>query len=590
MRRTTDRPRRWRRRARWLGGLLVRTGLVCALLGTSALAGMVYASTRVQYPARAAAGEVTVISYSDGSPLATVGAEHRVEVPLARVPLAVQRAVLAAEDRGFYSEPGVSITGLARATLNDLRGGATQGGSTITQQYVKNAYLTQQRTLSRKFRELVLSIKLDREYSKDQILGWYLNTICFGRGAYGVEAAARTYFGIGADQLSVAQGAVIAAVIKSPVAYDPVDHPVAARARWAFVLDGMVSQGWLSPAARARLQFPAVLPRGAGLFGQNAGPNGVVLAAVRAELAVAGFDDERLRGGGLRVVTTLDHAAQSAAIASIGYVLGDQPAGLRAAALSIHPGTGAVLAYYGGAEPGGTDAVTALRRPAGTLDPFVLAAALSGGVPVDAGLVAATTRGDRAVYRDLARGVGEERLTATSLLFGVPAQPQYEARPLDLAAGYAALAAGGVWRSPYLVAEVRDASGQVLYRHHNTPSRRVLDPAAANDVAYAMHGVAAHAGRALTGNRPSSAAVGDTTGRPAPRQDAWMAGFTPQAATVAWFGTDRPVRVGRPLGAAAARVWQRVTDAALRDRPVLNFAATPLFGRAYRVPRHDQAA
>src|SRR4029077_7848883 len=165
----------------------------------------------------------TTLYYSDGkTELARLGSSTRIDVPLSKVPKPVRRAVLAAEDRHYYSEPGISPTGILRALVTDIRGGEiSQGGSTITQQYVKNAYLTQQRTFTRKFKEIFISIKLANSRSKNEILKDYLNTIYFGRGALGIEAAAKAYFGEHVSQLNAAQGAVLAATISRPSYYDP---------------------------------------------------------------------------------------------------------------------------------------------------------------------------------------------------------------------------------------------------------------------------------------------------------------------------------------------------------------------------------
>ena len=579
-RRFTRRPRRvssiprrggWRR-ARRVAIRTVKSSIVGMLLAISAVAGLVYGAGQVALPSPPAVPEATVYEYADGTPMATQGADHRLVVPLSRVPEHVRRAVLAAEDRGYYSEPGISVTGLGRALVNDLRGGAIQGGSTITQQYVKNAYLTSERSAGRKFRELVLSIKLTREYSKDQVLEAYLNTIYFGRGAYGIEAAALSYFGVGVEQLSVAQGAVLAAIIRSPLGYDPDRRRNALYRRWVFVVDGMVSEKWLSRADRARLRFPTVVPRSESLFGANAGPNGLVLREVRAELSVAGFTDARLRRGGLRVRTTLSRAAQTAAVDSVGSVLAGRSKDMHGAVVSIQPSTGAVLAYYGGTDPQAEDYAQAWRLPGLTLEPFLLATAVQQGIPVDTDiggqtLAGALTSSRGRAYRLLSVALDPALLTATALRFGVPPAEQYEVRPLDLAAGYAALAAGGVARAPYLVAEVLDPTGRVLYRHQPTLPRKVLAPAVANDVAYAMHGVGARAGRPLAGRMSSQAYGGDHL-----LADSWLAGFTPQVATVAWVGTGN--RRSRTPQGLPRLVWQRVTEAALRGQPAVRFATT----------------
>ncbi|MBA3524875.1 MAG: transglycosylase domain-containing protein, partial [Geodermatophilaceae bacterium] len=165
--------------------------------------GVVYATTDVPRPGDIQTDQVSILYYADGtSEMARLGEENRTDVTIDRVPEHVREAVLAAENRSFYSDPGFSAPGIARAAWNNLTGGPTQGGSTITQQYVKNAYLTSEQSYTRKFKELILSVKIDRNYDKDQVLEWYLNTIYFGRGAHGIEAAAETYFGKTVDQLT----------------------------------------------------------------------------------------------------------------------------------------------------------------------------------------------------------------------------------------------------------------------------------------------------------------------------------------------------------------------------------------------------
>ena len=217
----------WRRVgliATWcLGGFAVF--LVVAVVG-------LYTLADVPRPEDLPQPQAAEIYYADGSLLAKIGTENRTIVPLSQVPDSMKWALISTEDRNFYSEPGFSIRGSLRAALSDLTGGDTQGGSGLTQQYVKNAYLSSQQTLTRKIKELAISVKLAREYSKDDILGFYLNTVYFGRGAYGIEAAAQTYFGVDSSKLTVAQSALLAGLLRAPSYYDPANNPQAAQARW----------------------------------------------------------------------------------------------------------------------------------------------------------------------------------------------------------------------------------------------------------------------------------------------------------------------------------------------------------------------
>src|SRR4051794_33240769 len=224
-------------------------GLLIGFVATVVLVGIGYATTPIPNPSSFATAQVTTLYYSDGkTKLAQLGGTTRQDVSLKRVPVDVQHAVLAAEDRQFYSEPGISPTGIMRALWTDLRGGEiAQGGSTITQQYVKNAYLTSARTFTRKFKEIFIAVKLANSRSKSQILEDYLNTIYFGRGAYGIQAAAHAYFRKDVSKLNAAEGAVLAATISQPSYYDPAVNEAAAKARWRYVIDGMEKQHWLGP-------------------------------------------------------------------------------------------------------------------------------------------------------------------------------------------------------------------------------------------------------------------------------------------------------------------------------------------------------
>ena len=247
-------------------------GLLGAVVVFGVLAGVAYAKTSIPSPSTIASQQTTTIYFSNGhTVLARIGTTNRTDAPLSQIPLTVQHAVLAAEDRHFYSEPGVSPTGIVRALAVDIRGGdISQGGSTITQQYAKNAYLSDQRSLSRKLTEIVIATKLGQTRSKNTILDDYLNTIYFGRDAYGIQAASLAYFGVNSSQLTTAQGALLAAVIRGPSIYDPrvKSDRANAIARWHYVIDGMVSQKWLTQARASSLKFPKTVTISSSLLTQ----------------------------------------------------------------------------------------------------------------------------------------------------------------------------------------------------------------------------------------------------------------------------------------------------------------------------------
>ena len=346
-----------------------------------------YSLTNVPRPEDIALPQVARILYANGTTLATIGDQNRTIIKLDQVPQQVRFEVLAAEDRGFYSEPGVSIKGTLRATLSDLTGGDTQGGSGITQQYVKNAYLNDSRTLSRKLKELMIAVKLARQYSKDQILEFYLNRVYFGRGAYGIEAAAQTYFGKDISKVTVAEGAVLAALLRAPSYYDPAQNLTAAKARWQYVLDGMVATKHLTKPEEAALVYPNVLKPREGTLGAT-GWAAFIKDRVEAELAAHGITPDDIINRGMTIRTTIDPVAQSAAVSAVHQAFSNltkQQRNMKNALVAVNPATGAVIAYYGG--PNGKDYAGVVdnndyagvgSRPAGSsFKPYTLATALT---------------------------------------------------------------------------------------------------------------------------------------------------------------------------------------------------------------------
>jgi membrane peptidoglycan carboxypeptidase len=368
-----------------------------------------YAVTTIPSPNSVATRQSTLLMYSDGRHvLARLGDTNRENVTLAQVPIDVQHAVLSAEDRSFESEPGISPTGIMRAMWVDLTGGDVQGGSTITQQYVKNAYLTQARTFTRKFKEIFIAAKLGNTKPKSEILTDYLNTIYFGRNAYGIQAAAKAYFNKNVNQLDAAQGAVLAAVIRAPSFYDPSVNHDKAVSRWHYVIDGMVKKHWLTADKAAQLQFPKVLARNSKAVHNSdcIGPKFFICQAVKAELTDNGFDEARQAAGGYRVITTIDKAAQDAAVQAVqshkgDYLAGGVDKGRESALVTVQPGDGAIRAMYGGGDgcqnPTRKDSCTDLtgvdglynqagdyrRSPGSSFKPYTLIAALQDGISLD---------------------------------------------------------------------------------------------------------------------------------------------------------------------------------------------------------------
>ncbi len=605
--------RRWIRRALIAAAATVVLGPVLAFV-------LGYLLFSVPSPDDAVNNQVALINYDDGSALTKLVPEagNRIKVPIEAVPVPVREAVLSAEDRSFYSNPGFDLTGILRAAWNQLRGGVG-GGSTITQQYVKNTLVGDQQTLWRKYKEIILSVKISQEKTKDQILGDYLNAIYFGRGAYGIQAASQAYFGKNVQDLTATEGAVLAGVIQSPSRWDPAVSPERAVQRWTFVLDGMVSQGWLTPQGRKAAQFPATVPRTSTAGGMPSDASGHIASAVTAELGDLGITEQDLAQQGLRITTSIDPARQKAAVDAAHNTLTGQPVNLRSAVVSIDPQTGGVLAYYGGDNGLGLDYARVERLAGSTFKPFVVLAALQQSPPIGLGetfsgepvsglrnddgancakcdLKQAMTISNNVVFNSLAQKVGPENVAAAARSAGITspldnptsgiALGNKEITPFDLASAYATIAAGGVWHQPHLVTSVTTADGRVLYKAPTDGEQRFPDRVARN-VTEAMLDVAPADGLALPGNRPVAAKTGTVQSRfQGQNNDAWMAGFTPSVATSVWMGTDMnsPIRTasGTPIEGKSlpGDVWQMVMKAAVADQQVQDFAPFRAIGEA----------
>jgi membrane peptidoglycan carboxypeptidase len=340
-----------------------------------------------------------VYQYSDGSIMARDGERNREIVDLAKVPKDVQKTFVAAENKTFYKDAGVDLKGTARGVFNTLAGRGAQGGSTITQQYVKNYYLTQEQTISRKLKELVISLKVDREKTKDEILAGYINTSYYGRGAYGIQAAARAYYRTDAENLTVEQGAYLAALLQAPSQYDWHAASDTGRElvqnRWHYVLDNMVEEGWLSSADRQGMEFPKPKePRGApGMEGQAGYLKDAAETQLARQLVAEGAaeDLERARAlvdkGGWTITLNIDKKKQKALEKAARTQLTSKldpkkrkvDGNVQAGAVSVDPKTGKVVAMYGGVDYFKHYYNNATRtdyQPASTFKPVILAAAV----------------------------------------------------------------------------------------------------------------------------------------------------------------------------------------------------------------------
>jgi len=585
--------------------------------------------TQIPQASEVATAQSTVVYWSDGSTeLGRFGEVNRTDVPLGSLPSHVPAAVLTAEDRDFYLHTGFSPMAIARAVLNNLRGGPTQGGSTITQQYTKNAFLTQDQTVIRKIRELLLAVKLETLSSKEVILERYLNTIYFGRGAYGVQSAAREYFGRDVNKLDVAQAAFLAAVIRSPGNYDPDKFPEQAENRWNFVLDGMVSEQVLKPEDRNGLIFPAV--RTAGLRQEFAGPRGYLLETVRQQLYELGFSESDLNVRGLKVTSTFESNLQRAMVRAVNQQgpTGDT-AGVRIGAISVRPGTGEIVALYGGDDylkNQLNNATQATAMAGSTFKPFALVAALENDISLESkwngrspqrffdyrvrnygnfsfkkvSLLEATARSINTVYVALGLAVGPSTVKSVAVRAGVSADTPGlidnativlgSASPtaLDMANSYATFAANGVRSRVTSIKEVRGPNGGLLFEFQ-PQTERVFRADVMADTNFALV-------RAVSSGTGGAAALTDRqvagkTGTTDDDMSAWFVGYTPSLATAVMMA--RQDSSGSPIslrgtggqasvtgGSFPARIWGAYMAEAMKNQPVQSFAPRANVGKA----------
>jgi membrane peptidoglycan carboxypeptidase len=567
----------------------------------------------------AALAQVATFKFVDGGELATVRPENvnRVSVTLDKVPKHARDAVLSAEDRSFYSNPGFDFMGIGRAVYNQLTGG-TGGGSTITQQYVKVSTGQDDFSLWRKYKEVILAVKISREKTKDEILENYLNTIYFGRGAYGIQAAAKAYFDKDAQDLTVSEGAMLAGVIQSPSRWDPAKNPERSQERWNFVLDGMVEQRWLDSAERATQTFPQLpeIPEQTG--GVPGDDRYHIYERALKELEAHGITQDDINTRGVEVTTTVKEPLQKEAVDTVRQLTARQPDNLRYGLASIDPKTGAIIAYYGGLNGLGIDyAGEAFRQPGSSFKPFVLSAALQNeqgfglGTEIDgsgprefqgrAGVVRnvegvscdrcgatyAMTESINTWFYDLGLQVGPDRVAEAAHQAGIPddllpdpsggiALGDREVHPLDMASAYATFAAEGTYHEPYIVSRVETADGEVLYEHQEDSSggRQAVPQQVARNVIEAMLDVAPKKGYDLPGRQVAAkTGTAQLEGSATDNRDAWMVGFTPTVSTAVWVGSDRsdPIRnaQNRPIFGSGlpGQIWHEFMKTATEDTP-----------------------
>ncbi|MEU7056304.1 transglycosylase domain-containing protein [Streptomyces sp. NPDC046197] len=560
-------------------------------------------------PANAlATKQSNVYLYADGTEIARDGQINRENVGLAQVSKDAQHAVLAAEDRDFYTESAVDPKAMLRAAWNTATGKGRQSGSTITQQYVKNYYLGQEQTVTRKVKEFFIAIKLDRNQSKDKILEGYLNTSYFGRNAYGIQAAARAYYGMDARALDPARAAYLAALVNAPSEYDVVAHPenkAAALARWNYVLDGMVKKGWLSTSQRAGMKFP--MPGDPTVPTSMSGQRGYIVTAIKDYLTKNRIlSADELDAGGYRITTTLQKNRQDAFVAAVNDKLMSRldrknrkvDTYVRAGGAAVDPKTGKVVAMYGGIDYVKQYTNNATRRDfqvGSTFKPFVLTSAVQNHSETRDGRAItpntlydgtnkrpvqgwngyyapenedyrsygnitvreATDKSVNAVYAQMAVDVGSDRVKQTAIDLGIPsATPDLTPSPsialgpatasvLDMAEAYATLANHGEHGVYTMIEKVTKDGSEIVELPKETNSQAVSREAADTTTAVLQSVVQNGTGTpAQAADRPAAAKTGTAEEDTA----AWFAGYTPDLATVvSVMGQDPVTAAHKPL-------------------------------------------
>lgn len=567
---------------RWLPSWRVVVGAMLAggflVLGLLVAA---YQLTPIPEPDEFTTAQTTTVYYSDGTtPMGTFATQKRELVEYDTLPEYVGNAVVAAEDRTFYDNQGISVTGMGRAFINNIQGNRIQGGSTITQQYAERYYAGKTTTsYVGKFKETILAIKIGRSQDKPDVLGKYLNTIYWGRDSYGIQTASQAYFGVNAADLTISQAAMLAGIIPSPNNWDPRVSPEKAEQRWNYVLDGMVEGGFITAAERAEQVLPETIE-----FTKSdvyAGPQGYLLDMVRRELTsrTSTITDETLDTIGLKVVTTIEKPVQDQAVASVaalrdGTLAGEAPnPAMKVGMASIDPADGAIVALYGGPDfiTQSRNAATQDAAQAGsTFKPFTLIAALEQGIGLDKryngrspqtfdnwkvqnfgndsegtiDLVRATANSVNTVYAQLNLAVGPDKTADVAQRAGIRTTLDTihaanvlgtdTVHPLDMASAYATIAAQGWYSTPFIVREATYLTDGAVAYQGAQDRVQVFQPDVTADATFAMTQVVER-GSGQRWVKPLGRPIAGKTGTSTDNKSAWFVGFTPQIATAVAF-------------------------------------------------------
>jgi membrane peptidoglycan carboxypeptidase len=584
--------RRWKRIRRTIYALVGVFLVLPALAFT-----IMYFLVSVPTPEEVAAQQNQIVTYyyADGSEMGKdipTGANRSTLKPN-EIPDVVKHAVYAAEDASFESNPGFDIKGILGAVFNQLTGG-TGGGSTISQQYIKKATANEAPTLTRKATELVKAFKMNNEQSKSDIITAYLNTIFFGRGAYGIQTASQAYFKKDVKDLKAPEAAFLAGLIQGPSRSDDTAY---ATKRWNYVMDQMVKNNWLSPTDRAAAQFPTTAPVDQTKPNTIKGPSLLIKQRVTAELEAHGIKEDTVQSAGFKIYTTIDPKAQNIAVNSVKDVMNGQPSTLQNALVAEDPKTGAVRAYYGGpgvvGDKADQDWANTMRNPGSSFKPFDLVALLErgkglgetyegrsgqsfgGSKPIANASVCSSPRctvaegmekSVNSVFFDMVvNDTGVPAVIQAAKQAGIPAahgdKPTMaqgdsnisigggatQVTAADMAGAYATFAANGVHRNQHFVSKVETAGGDLVYQAdtNDTPAFGGGDAAKSKQIAgnvtdslipvVPYSHLDCSGGRVCAGKTGTHQAIG--TGNEKDNAQAWMVGYTPSISVASWTGT-----------------------------------------------------
>ena len=545
----------------------------------------------------------------------TLSEERRVPVSIDKIPKHVQQAFIAIEDNRFYEHSGIDYRGTARALVSTLSGREVQGGSTITQQLAKNAFLTQERSIIRKIKEAFIAKELEHKYTKDEILTMYLNQIYFGQGAYGIESASLYYFGKHVQNLDIAEAATLAAIPKSPNYYNPFENPKESKNRQELVIDQMVKYGFISADSAAKAKAKKMVYSTS--HKQQNNPRGYFFDMI-SQKVIAEVGADALYKGGLKIYTTLDMDMQLAAEKAMRHLPNyytdskklTQP---QMALAAVDPKTGYVKAIIGGR---GQDkfnrATLAVRQPGSAFKPFVYLTAMQNGfTPASiiedkeeefakgwkpqnsdmqwhgkVSLRTALKRSLNVPTIKLAREVGVDKIVANVEKMGITTLVDSGAysdvnlamalgglskgvNPLEMASAYGVLATNGLYNKPIALLKIVDRDGKVLYQA-KPQSKRVVDAASAYLTTNMLEDVlVSGTGGGMGIGRPAAGKTGTTD----TYIDAWFVGYTPDLSTAVWVGDDNNKPMQRMYGSGAPlSIWHEFMINALASTPRTGFS------------------